>query len=62
MFKSDCFIDLEVGKLFLSFLLAVISEKTFASYVFSDKNQKTLRMSRITKQVVAILSLISGNG
>ena len=33
------------------------------SYVFPDKNQKPLRMCRmqITKQVVAILSLISGN-
>ena len=61
-FKNDCFIDLEVGKLCLSFLLAVISEKMFASYVFPDKNQKPLRMSRmqITKQAVAILSLISG--
>ena len=58
MFKNDYFIDLEVGKLFLSFLLAVISEKMFASYVFPDKNQKPLRMSRmqITKQAVAILS------
>ena len=27
MLKNDCFIDLEVGKLCLSFLLAVISEK-----------------------------------
>ena len=60
MSKSDCFIDLEVGKLCLSFLLAVISEKMFASYVFPDKNQKPLSMSR-TKQAVAILSLISGN-
>ena len=33
------------------------------SYVFPDKNQKLLRMSRmrITKHAVAILSLISGN-
>ena len=63
MFKNDCFIDLEVGKLCLSFLLAIISEKMFASYVFPDKNQKPLRMCRmqITKQAVAILSLISGN-
>ena len=64
MFKNDSFIEyLEVGKLCLSFLLAVISEKIFASYVFPNKNQKPLRMSRmqITKQVVAILSLISGN-
>ena len=57
-------LNLEVGKLWLSFLLAVISKKMFASYVFRDKNQKPLRMSRmqITKQAVAILSLISGNG
>ena len=27
MFRNDCFIDLEVGKLCLSFLLVVISEK-----------------------------------
>ena len=62
--KNDFFIDLEVGKLCLSFLLAVISEKMFASYAFPDKNQKPLRMScsQITKQAVAILSLISGNG
>ena len=44
MFKNDCFIYLEVGKLCLSFLLAVISEKMFVSYVFPDKNQKPLRM------------------
>ena len=63
MFKNDYFIDLEVGKLCLSFLLAVMSEKMFASYAFLDKNQKPLRMCRIqiTKQAVAILSLISGN-
>ena len=64
MFKNDCFIDLEVGKLCLSFLLAVISEKMFASYVFPDKNQKPLALRicrmQITKQAVAILSLISG--
>ena len=61
--ENDCVIDLEGGKLCLSFLLAVISEKMFASYVFPDKNQKPLRMCRmqITKQAVAILSLISGN-
>ena len=47
----------------LSYLLAVISEKMFASYVFPDKNQKPLRMCRmqITEQAVVILSLISGN-
>ena len=35
----------------------------FASYVFPDKNQKPMRWCRlqITKQAVAILSLISGN-
>ena len=35
----------------------------FASHVFPDKNQKPLRMCRmrITKQVLPILSLISGN-
>ena len=39
------------------------SEKIFASYVFPDKNQKPLHMCRvqISKQAVAILSLISGN-
>ena len=43
--------------------VTVISEKMFASYAFSDKNQKPLRRCRmqITKQAVAILSLISGN-
>ena len=43
--------------------LAVVSEKMFAFYVFPDENQKPLRVSRmqITKQAVAILSLISGN-
>ena len=62
MLENDCFVDLEGGKLCLSYLLAVISEKMFASYVFPDKNQKPLRMCRlqITKQAVAILSLISG--
>ena len=35
----------------------------FASFVFPDKNQKPLHVSRmqITKQAVAILSLISAN-
>ena len=61
--ENDCFVDLEDSKLCLSYLLAVISEKMFASYVFPDKNQKSLRMCRmqITKQAVAILSLISGD-
>ena len=56
--KNDRFIviDPEGGKLRLSYLLAVSSEKMFASYVFPDKNQE-----QITKQAVAILSLISGN-
>ena len=56
---NDCFIDLEVGKLCLSYLLAEISEKVFVSYVFPDKNQTPLRMCRmqITKQAVASLSL-----
>ena len=60
MFNNDRFIDLEIGKLRLRFLLAVIAEKMFASYVFPDKNQTPLRISRmqITKQGVAILSLI----
>ena len=40
MFKNDCFIDLEVGKLCLSFLFAVIFENMFTSYVFPDRNQK----------------------
>ena len=59
--ENDCFVDLEGSKLCLSYLLAVISEKMFASYVFPDKNQKPLRMCRmhITKQAVAIVSLIS---
>ena len=50
-------------KLCLSYLLTVISEKMFPSYVFPDKNQKLLRRCRMqmTKQAVAILSLISGN-
>ena len=50
------------GKLCLSYV-PVISEKMFASYVFPDKNQNPLRMCRmrITKQAVAIFSLISGN-
>ena len=63
-FKNDCFIDLEVSKLCLSFLPAVIFEKVFASYVFPDKNQRPLCMGRmqITRQAVAILSLISGLG
>ena len=63
--ENECFVDLEAGmpKLCLSYLLAVISEKMFASYVFPDKNQKPLRLChmQITKQTVAILSLISGN-
>ena len=63
MLQSDCFIDLEVGKLFLSFVLPVISEKNVCVLVFTDKNQKPLRVSRmqITNQAVAILSQISGN-
>ena len=66
MLKNDCFVDLEGGKLGLSYLLAVVSEKMFASYVFpADKNQKPLRRCtcrmQSTKQAVAILSLISGN-
>ena len=62
--ENDCFVDREGRKLCLSYLLAVISEKMFACYVFPDKNQKPLRMCRmqIIKQAVAILSLISGNG
>ena len=61
--ENDCFVDLEGSKLCLSYLLAVISEKMFASYVFPDKNQKPLHMCRmqITKQAVAIVSLISGD-
>ena len=41
--ENDCFVDLGGGKLCLSYLLAVISEQMFASYVFPDKNQKALR-------------------
>ena len=61
--ENDCFDDLEGGKLCLSYMLAVISEKMFASYVYPDKNQKPLRTRRmqITTQAVAILSLISGD-
>ena len=63
--ENDFFVDLEGAKLCLSYLLAIIniSEKMFASYLFADKNQKLLRMCRMqmSKQVVAILSLISGN-
>ena len=61
--ENDCSIHLEGGKLCLSYLLTVISEKMFAAYVFPDKNQKLLRLCRmqITKQVVATLLLISGN-
>ena len=40
------FIDLEGGKVSLTFLLATIYEKKFASYVFPDKNQKPLFMTR----------------
>ena len=60
---NDCFVDLEGGKLCLSYRLAVISEKMFASYVFPDKNQNPLCMCRmqITKEAVAILPLISGS-
>ena len=62
-YATKKFVGLEVGKLCLNYLLAVISEKMFASYVFPDKNQNPLRMCRmqITKQAVVILSLISGN-
>ena len=61
--ENDCFVDLEGGQLCLSYLLAAISGKMFTSYIFPDKNQKPLRRCRmqITKQAVAILSLISGN-
>ena len=45
--ENDCFIDLEGDKLYLNYLLTVISEKMFASYVFPDKNQKPLRMCRM---------------
>ena len=57
--ENDCFVDLEGGKLCLSYLLAVISEKVSASYVFPDENQNPLRMCRmqITKEAVASLSL-----
>ena len=40
IFKNDCFIDLQIGKLWLSFQVSVISKQMFASYVFPDKNQK----------------------
>ena len=45
--ENDCFVDLEGSKLCPSYLLAVISEKMFASHVFSDKNQNPLRMCRM---------------
>ena len=44
--ENYCFIDLEGGKVSLTFLLAVIYEKKFASCVFPDNNQKPLFMSR----------------
>ena len=66
MFENDCFIDLLGGKLCLSFLLAVVSKKIFASYEFPDKNQKPLRMCRmqIIEQVMDILHqfLVLGKG
>ena len=36
--ENDRFVDLEGSKLCLSYMLTVISEKMFASYVFPDKN------------------------
>ena len=45
--ENDCFVDLEGGKLCLSYLFVVISEKMFASYAFPDKNQKPLRRCRM---------------
>ena len=62
--ENDCFVDLEGGKLYLSYLLAVISEKKFSrSMYFLIKIKRHMRRCRmqITKQAVAILSLISGN-
>ena len=49
MFANDCLTDLK--------------GRQTAHKLSSNKNQKSLRMSRmlITKQAVAILSLISGN-
>ena len=32
--ENDCFVDLEEGKLCLSYLLAAISEKMLASYMY----------------------------
>ena len=62
--ENDCFIDLKGNKLCLSYLLAVISEKCSRPMYFLIKiKSHALRMFRmqITKQAVAILSLISGN-
>ena len=59
--ENDCFIDLEGGKLCLSYLLAVISEKCSRPMYFLIKiKSHCVRMYRmqITKKAVAILSLI----
>ena len=58
--ENDCFVNLEGGKLCLIILLAVISEKMFASYFLIKIKSRRCRM-QITKQAVAILPLISGN-
>ena len=56
--ENDCFVDLEGDTLCLSYLLAVISEKTFASYVFLG----AVHMSRASpaNQADSILSPLMG--
>ena len=60
IFKNDWFIDIEVGKLCLSYLLGACcnfwKNVRVLCNVFPDKNQKPLRMCRmqITNQAVAM--------
>ena len=51
MFENDCFIDLDGRKMYLSFLLVLISEKMFSSDVFPDKNRKPFHMSRTLEEM-----------
>ena len=61
--KNDCFVHLDVGKLWLSYLLSAISEKCLRPMYFFIKIKIMSRMSRmqIAKQMVAITWLIFGN-
>ena len=65
MFKNNCFIDLEEGKLCLSFLLAVISKKKCLRpmyFLIKIKSHCVWVACKLpSKQAVAILSLISDN-